>query len=254
MHSPLDYFNFLRELPYGAWSTMRINAGKAVAGYLLRNHYLIRDSIVGVYFKGKTYDYAVYAIMLDQIEALSKEVGKPGFDNLYRTGDSLMQLMGGRMNNKVLYARAAKQLQAFKEAPRGAATDFSAWDLDGNKVKLSDYKGKGVYVDFWTTNCVSYLKELPYIKKMQERYQDNQDLVLLYLSFDKNSAAVSNFLKKSAFTGKHWIDQREFGSEGAIKYNISGLPRYIAIDKKVCRSLPMRHVRVKIPILCWINC
>lgn len=225
-----DYAYLLRELTFSLWVTMKADAAQAIVDSLYRNQYQVRESIARQYFKGEAYDNAVYAILSDQIAALKKSAGTPAFGKQYKDADDLVRKLGARLNDKDLYRRAIMLLEALNE--RTPAPDFAAIDLEGKAVKLSDLKNKVIYIDVWATNCLPCIEQLPYIRQMQERYRENKDIVLLYVSLDKDSALLKRFLKQKSFQGMHWQDPREFSSEIAQQYNISGIPRYIVIDKK----------------------
>jgi peroxiredoxin len=67
---------------------------------------------------------------------------------------------------------------ANKQAPA-----FTLKDTNGNKVSLSDYKGKAVVVDFWATWCAPCKVEIPWLEKLRDQYAD-QGLVVLGISED----------------------------------------------------------------------
>lgn len=68
------------------------------------------------------------------------------------------------------------------------APNFTLLDTDGNNVSLSDYKGKVVIINFWTTWCGPCRYEIPDLVKLYEKY--NQDLIVLGISLDYDGPAV----------------------------------------------------------------
>ena len=52
------------------------------------------------------------------------------------------------------------------------APDFTVLDYDGNEVKLSDYKGKPVVLNFWATWCFYCKEEMPDFNLAYEKYPD----------------------------------------------------------------------------------
>ena len=65
------------------------------------------------------------------------------------------------------------------------AADFTLKTLDGKNVKLSDYKGKVVIVDFWATWCPPCRKGVPDLVAIQKEYKDN--LVIIGISLDQQN-------------------------------------------------------------------
>jgi peroxiredoxin len=77
-----------------------------------------------------------------------------------------------------------------------AAPDFTLTTLDGKQVKLSDYRGKAVLLNFWATWCGPCKVEIPWFMELEKQY-GSQGLVVLGVAMDddgKNS--VSNFAKE----------------------------------------------------------
>jgi peroxiredoxin len=64
-----------------------------------------------------------------------------------------------------------------------AAGDFTARDIEGRTVRLSDYAGKIVLIDFWATWCEPCMAELPHLGQLYKTYKD-QGFVVLGVSMD----------------------------------------------------------------------
>jgi peroxiredoxin len=60
---------------------------------------------------------------------------------------------------------------------------FSLKDLDGKVVRLSDFRGKPVVIDFWATWCQPCRASLPHLNALHQRYNE-RGLVVLGLSVD----------------------------------------------------------------------
>jgi thiol-disulfide isomerase/thioredoxin len=80
--------------------------------------------------------------------------------------------------------------------PAEQASAFSLRSLDGKSIKLSEFKGQPVVLDFWATWCAPCRAAMPDLGHMQERYQP-QGLVVIGLSVDDGPAGgVRRFVDK----------------------------------------------------------
>jgi thiol-disulfide isomerase/thioredoxin len=222
-----EYTHFLRELPYGVW---RMNGKKDTTGYFSMNQQSLRDSISGIYFSDEVYDVALYTILFEDISWLSGHRGTERFDSLFAIEKAHLDSLGKSFSDKQFHSRLYDLLFNYKKTNE-PALDFTAYDIDGKEVKLSDYKGKVVYVDFWATTCAPCVSELPSTKRLQEKFKDEEDIVFLYVSFDSSKEKVVDFIAKKEFAGIHLFNPKGFNSEASRKYKIRGIPRYILVGK-----------------------
>ncbi len=120
------------------------------------------------------------------------------------------------------------------------AFDFTLTDQYGNKHKLSDYKGKVVFLNFWATWCPPCKKEMPDIEELYNKYNLNQDeVVFLGVANPKSAEYPSNqdvekeeiksFLKDNKYTFPTLFDET---GEVLRNYNISAFPTTFMIDKE----------------------
>ena len=63
------------------------------------------------------------------------------------------------------------------------APDFTLYTLEGTEIKLSDYLGKIVILDFWATWCAPCRKSIPDLISIQDEYED--ELVVIGISLDQ---------------------------------------------------------------------
>lgn len=118
--------------------------------------------------------------------------------------------------------------------------DFILKDQYGNTHQLSDYKGKVVFLNFWTTWCTYCKKEMPEIQKLYEEYGKNEkDVIILGVAnpaskmypkgADVSQEEIESFLKKGGYTYPVVFDKtgKVFG-----KYGVEAFPTSFMIDKE----------------------
>jgi thiol-disulfide isomerase/thioredoxin len=72
---------------------------------------------------------------------------------------------------------------------------FKLTKLDGSTIKLADYRGKVVVVNFWATWCGPCRIEMPLLEDTMTKYKSDSDVVFLALSTDEDRSLVAPFLK-----------------------------------------------------------
>lgn len=94
-------------------------------------------------------------------------------------------------------AAAEKEEPAKTETGDVKAANFTLIDLEGKEMKLSDYAGKVIILDFWATWCPPCVQEIPHFNELSKEYADS-GLVVLGVSVDRDGAeAVVKFKSKS---------------------------------------------------------
>ena len=111
------------------------------------------------------------------------------------------------------------------------APDFSAMDLNGQKIKLSELKGKVVFLDFWATWCGYCVAELPNIKAMNEKYKSRNDFQVVGISLDKNLDEWETYIKENNLDWINICDGKKREGEIVRLYNAMGIPKYYIIDQ-----------------------
>lgn len=83
----------------------------------------------------------------------------------------------------------------------GSAPDFTLRDVDGRDVRLSDFEGRVVVLDFWATWCVPCEAAMPHLQAIYEKYE-SQGLTILAVSMDgpETLSAVGPFARRYGLT------------------------------------------------------
>lgn len=107
-----------------------------------------------------------------------------------------------------------------------AAPDFNFTDLaTGTTMKLSDLRGKPVYLNLWATWCPPCVRELPHIQAKYEQYKDR--IHFLAISIDNEQEAPLSFLKSKGYSFP-----AGFGNPREISslYRVEAIPVSYIID------------------------
>lgn len=103
-----------------------------------------------------------------------------------------------------LYSNFFVSKEKVKEGSK--APDFVLTDLEGNEHQLSDYKGKGVFLNFWGTWCKPCEREMPYMDNQYEYYK-NQGVEVLAVNIAESNIAVQSFVNKHDLTFPILLDK-----------------------------------------------
>ena len=106
------------------------------------------------------------------------------------------------------------------------APDFQLVDLEGNVHRLSDYQGKGVFLNFWGTWGAPCKREMPHMESQYNVVKD-QGVEVLAVNVKETDLKVSSFRNAYGLTFPIAIDKTEAVKEA---YRIKPLPTTILID------------------------
>ena len=109
--------------------------------------------------------------------------------------------------------------------------DFSATDLDGNRISLQDYRGKVVLLDFWVFWSPPCVVEMPDIKQIYDTYKD-EGFDIIGVNLDDEEVILQNYVKENSIPWRQIFDQG--AGEGALvqHYGIGDIPEMWLIDRE----------------------
>jgi peroxiredoxin len=122
-----------------------------------------------------------------------------------------------------------KALELIRPSRVQQAKAFAVPSPGGSSVKLADFRGKVVFLNFWATWCPPCREEMPAMERLHQRYRD-KGLVVLALSVDADGApAVIPFLKEHKLSFRVGLDPK---MAVADKYGVRALPSTFLVDRK----------------------
>lgn len=108
----------------------------------------------------------------------------------------------------------------------GPAPDFSLTDLDGRQWKLSELRGKVVFINFWATWCPPCMGEMPSMQALHEGMPP-ESFQMLGLLYNDRPEFARNLMKKIGLGFPVLVDQE---NQIATAYGITGVPETFLVD------------------------
>ncbi|MHA6258483.1 thiol-disulfide oxidoreductase ResA [Sporosarcina sp. CAU 1771] len=106
------------------------------------------------------------------------------------------------------------------------APDFALIDLNGENHQLSEYKGQGVFLNFWGTWCAPCKKEMPAMGRQYQVYKD-QGVQILAVNIAESDFKVRTFADQYGMVFPTLIDTTKSVME---TYNVKPLPTTLLIN------------------------
>ncbi len=182
--------------------------------------------------------YVTFNLAKIPAKSASKKMALGGVLSALRSGQSplfityaneYLETYGDKSESAQKLRSQIKNAQSFvvgAEAP-----DFAMNNMEGEKVKLSDFKGKVVLIDFWASWCGPCRKENPHVVKLYEKYQKD-GFEILGVSLDKTQDRWVQAVAKDGLTWPQVSDLKGWQNEVAQMYSVKSIPHTVLLDKE----------------------
>ncbi len=130
----------------------------------------------------------------------------------------------------------------------GEAPDFTMNDRDGKPVKLSDFRGKVMLVDFWASWCGPCRRENPHVVELYNHYH-SKGFDVLGVSLDKTREPWLQAIEKDGLVWHHVSDLKGWANSAAQLYGVSSIPHTVLVGrdgKIIARNLRGEQLTAKL--------
>ncbi|MDH5179790.1 MAG: TlpA family protein disulfide reductase [Gammaproteobacteria bacterium] len=112
-------------------------------------------------------------------------------------------------------------------AVKGKAPDFTLKSNSGKNLKLSEFRGQVVMINFWASWCAPCRQEMPHLENLYNKYH-KLGFTILGVNVEENSDKAKSLLKDIKVSFPVLFDT---GNSVSKKYNVSAMPSTVLVDR-----------------------
>lgn len=222
---PANYYKFTDQIETDNIKLFKFNVYKeAISSYLdfkakeFNEKYALAKEVIT---EKEFFDEIIFVKLISQINFN----GIDGIDSIYQ---DFLPLIKDKNRKEFLI----KKYNSWSMLAKGnKAPEFEIINENGTVVRLSDFYGKFVYIDCWSSFCGPCIKEMPDMKKLSDELK-KEKIVFISISSDNDRQKWLSKIKEFELvnTINLWTEgtNHSFNND----YNAKAFPRYILIDDK----------------------
>ncbi|TJY33874.1 TlpA family protein disulfide reductase [Pontimicrobium aquaticum] len=218
---PFEEFDYSNQYYYTSFQNYK---------QIVLNHY--KRAII------KNEDIANLFVQLNQIKStvIKNDIVKSLSKNLELNYENNKVLYEGIMlisDDEVFKNKLTTQYNKVKLLSKGMPSPkFNDYENHkGGKTSLDDLKGKYLYIDIWATWCAPCIREIPYLKALEYKFQDkNIDFVSISIDRHDDYDTWRKMVMDKDLQGIQLLADSDWKSNFIKQYNIIGIPRFIILD------------------------
>ncbi|SNR17536.1 TlpA family protein disulfide reductase [Tenacibaculum jejuense] len=158
--------------------------------------------------------------------AFQVSISNPNSEVLY---NGIMELS----NDEEFKEKLTKQYTSMQKLADGKVSpSFENYENNaGGTTSLADLKGKYVYIDLWATWCQPCKAEIPFLKKVEEKYS-GKNIAFVSISIDAKADhdTWKKMVKDEELGGIQLMADKDWQSKFVLDYQVQGIPHFILID------------------------
>lgn len=132
-----------------------------------------------------------------------------------------------RTANALIVLGAALALPAHAVDLREDAPDFTLKSLEGGNLRLEEYRGQVVLINFWASWCGPCRQEMPLLDRLHNRYEDT-GFAVLGVNVEGEVAPAQEIVDRTNVTFPILIDD---GQKVSDMYNLQAMPTTVVVDR-----------------------
>lgn len=138
-----------------------------------------------------------------------------------------MMTLSGSVARVALLLVGLTAFSANAVAPDQTAPDFTLKSLEGTNLRLEEYRGQVVLINFWASWCGPCRQEMPVLDRLHQRYED-AGFAVLGVNVEGEEGPARELLAKVPVTFPVLIDEGQRVSE---LYDLQAMPSTVVVDR-----------------------